>query len=79
MYVCNAHILCLKDVQNTEEMDTKKLYIDVALKVFGNDLGWFAYQGLESQVTYQHIIDAIYENFNSVVPDKKDIEVNIYS
>jgi len=56
--------------------DMKKMYLDIGLKVFNKDLGWFTFQGSESQVTYQNLIDAILDNFDNLVPDKTNIEVN---
>jgi len=63
--------------ENIPEEEMKKIYVDVALKLFGNDLGWFSFQGRECQITYQHIIDAILDNFDNSLTDK-DIEVNNY-
>uniref|UniRef100_A0A2H8TZF4 Apolipophorin n=1 Tax=Melanaphis sacchari TaxID=742174 RepID=A0A2H8TZF4_9HEMI len=63
--------------ENIPEEEMKKMYIDIALKLFGNDLGWFTFQGLEQKVTYQHIIDAILKNFDNSMTDKKNIELNI--
>jgi len=60
------------------EEEMKKMYVDIALKLFGNDLGWFSFQGRECQITYQHIIDAILNNFDNSVTEKKNIEVNNY-
>jgi len=55
------------------------MYIDLGLKLLGNDLGSFAFHGLENQVTSQNLIDAIFKHFNNVMPaDNKNIEVNIY-
>jgi len=68
----------LQDCENIPEEEMKKMYIDIALKLFGNDLGWFTFQGNECQITYQHIIDAILKNFDSSITEKKSIEVNIY-
>lgn len=53
-----------------------KMYLDIAIKAFGNDLGWFAFQGNECQVTYQHIINAIVKNIHNSVPEKENVEVN---
>ncbi|XP_060861024.1 apolipophorins isoform X2 [Metopolophium dirhodum] len=63
--------------ENMPEEEMKKMYVDIALKLFGNDLGWFSFQGRECQITYQHIIDAILNNFDTSVTDKKNIELNI--
>ncbi|VVC28237.1 Vitellinogen, open beta-sheet,von Willebrand factor, type D domain,Lipid transport protein, N- [Cinara cedri] len=63
--------------ENVSKEDLKNIYMDVALKVFGNDIGWFSFQGHECQLSYQHIIDAILQNFDNSLPDKKKIEVNI--
>lgn len=54
----------------------KKINIDFALKLFGNDFGWFTFQGRENEITYQHIIDAILKNFENSSPNTKDLEVN---
>lgn len=54
------------------------MYLDIALNVFGKDLGWVSFQGLGSEVTYEHIIDAILSNFDNSIPDKKNLEVNKY-
>lgn len=64
--------------ENMPEEEMKKIYVDIALKLFGNDLGWFSLQGSECQITYQHIIDAILNNFDNSVTDKKNIEVHNY-
>lgn len=67
--------MCLQD-ENTSNDNTKKLYLDLALKVLGNDVGWFAFQADESKITYQHIIDAILDQINGVSPKStKDMEV----
>lgn len=63
--------------ENIPEEEMKKMYIDIALKLFGNDLGWFTFQGLECQITYQHIIDALLKHFDNSITDKKNIELNI--
>jgi len=68
----------LQDSENMPEEEMKKIYVDIALKLFGNDLGWFSFQGNECQITYQHIIDAILNNFDNSVTDKENIEVNNY-
>lgn len=69
-------LLYLQD--NASNKDMKKIYVDLALKVLGNDLGWLAFQGLESQVTYQHIIDAILKNIDSsALSDYKNVEVSM--
>jgi len=68
----------LQTCDNIPEEEMKKMYIDIALKLFGNDLGWFTFQGLECQITYQHIIDALLKQFDNSVTDKKNIEVNNY-
>lgn len=52
------------------------MYIDIALKVFGHDFGWLNFQGLENDVTYKHIIDAIVDKFDNSMPDKTNLEVN---
>lgn len=62
--------------ENVSGEEMNKMYLDIAIKAFGNDLGWFAFQGNECQVTYQHIIDAIVKNIHSSVPEKENIEVN---
>lgn len=54
------------------------MYIDITLKSFGNEIGWFAFQGQKSQITYKHIIDAILNNFNSSVSDNKNLQVYNY-
>lgn len=67
----------MQDYENVPE-EVEKLYIDVALKVLGNDVGWLAFQGLDNEVTYKHIIDAVFKYFDDSVPDKKNLEVNKY-
>lgn len=58
------------------EEDMNKMYVDVALKVLGNDIGWFAFQGMESKITYRNIIDAMIKHFDSsALSTKQDIEV----
>lgn len=53
-----------------------KMYVDIALKVLGNDIGWFAFQGIESQITYQNIVDALLKHLDgSTLTKKQDIEV----
>lgn len=53
-----------------------KMYVDIALKVLGNDIGWFAFQGIESQITYQNIVDALLKHLDSsALTKKQDIEV----
>lgn len=42
----------------------------MALKVFGNDFGWFTFQGPDNEVTYKDIIDAVAKNFENSVPNK---------
>ncbi|XP_026815483.1 apolipophorins [Rhopalosiphum maidis] len=66
-----------QDCENIPEEEMKKMYIDIALKLFGNDLGWFTFQGNECQITYQHIIDVILKNFDNSITEKKSIELNI--
>lgn len=51
------------------------MYIDIALKAFGNDIGWFGFQEHTSKITYKHIIDAILNKFNNSVPDKNILQV----
>ncbi|CAH1725498.1 unnamed protein product [Aphis gossypii] len=63
--------------ENIPEEEMKKMYIDIAIKFLGNDLGWFTFQGLECQITYQHIIDALLKQFDNSATDKKNIELNI--
>lgn len=70
--------MCLQDGENTSEEDVKKMYLDMALNVFGKDVGWVSFQGLESEVTYEHIIDAMLNNFDNSIPDKNNLEVNNY-
>lgn len=48
----------------------------MALKVFGHDFGWLNFQGLENEVTYKDIIDAVVDKFDNTMPDKTNIEVN---
>lgn len=72
------YFLFLQTCENIPEEEMKKMYIDIALKLFGNDLGWFTFQGLECQITYQHIIDALLKHFDNSITDKKNIEVNNY-
>lgn len=64
---------------SSSEGDMKKMYLDIALKVFDNDFGWFAFQGSENKVTYQNLIDAIIDYFDDLIPNKDNIEVNEYS
>lgn len=52
------------------------MYLDIAFKVLGYDLGWFSFQAYEYQVTYQYVIDEILKQFNDAIPDKNNIEVN---
>lgn len=74
----NFYLLFLQTCENMPKEEMKKIYVDIALKLFGNDLGWFSFHGRECQITYQHIIDAILNNFDNSVADKKNIEVNNY-
>lgn len=52
------------------------MYLDVAIKVLGYDLGWFSFQANKYQATYQYVINTILNKFNDVIPDKNNIEVN---
>lgn len=74
----NYYLHFLQFCENIPEEEMKKIYVDITLKLFGNDLGWFSFQGSECQITYQHIIDAILDNFDNSLTDKKNIEVNNY-
>jgi len=77
-HTCKLLFTVLQACENIPEEEMKKMYVDLALKLFGNDLGWFSFQGRECQITYQHIIDAILNNFDNSVTDTKNIEVNSY-
>lgn len=63
-------------LQDDENDSGESLYIDAALKVFGHDFGWLAFQGLENKVTYEDIIDAIVDKFDNTVRNKTKLEVN---
>lgn len=74
----NYYLPFLQTCENMSEDEMKKIYVDIALKLFGNDLGWFAFKELECNVTYEHVIDAILSNFDNSVSDKKNLQVNNY-
>lgn len=70
--------MCLQDGENNFEDDVKKIYLDIALNVFGKNLGCISLQGSENDITYEHIIDAIFSHFDNSVPNKNNLEVNNY-
>lgn len=58
------------------EEELNKTYIDIVLNIFGYDIGWFAFEGLESHITYQYIIDSIINNLQSSLSNQNNVEVN---
>lgn len=71
-------LLWFQGYGDISEEDLNKTYIDIVLNIFENDIGWFSFEGLDTQITYQNIIDSIINNLQSSLPNDNNIEVNKY-
>jgi len=80
VYISNISVLlCLQGDQNLTDKDLNKIYLDIGLQVFKQNVGWFAFHNSLNEFNYQNLIDAIFKNVDNLVPDKKNIDVNKYS